>query len=98
ALLSPPFPYTTLFRSRSLASLTPDGAVVGLEVAPNLVRATVDTGVQWSSAVIEGQFPDMAQLMPREFAYEVDVERKALQNALKRSEEHTSELQSRENL
>src|SRR5690606_28754669 len=85
---------------RSLASLTPDGAVVGLEVAPNLVRATVDTGVQWATAVIEGQFPDMVQLIPREFAYEVEVERKALQNALKaaapfiRDSNHHIELES----
>src|SRR5690606_41733620 len=78
--VSPPFPYTTLFRSRYLLDAV---ARRGNSVAELLLRDSCPRNVTEGSRMIEER--GLASLA-------------RFENANARSEEHTSELQSRENL
>src|SRR5690606_40450470 len=84
------FPYTTLFRSPYLRYVREDR--LGLNFARN-------TGAQTASAKYIAYIDDDAQAEPQWLeAILVGFETAKPQPACVRSEEHTSELQSRENL
>src|SRR2546429_6364782 len=74
------FPYTTLFRSR-----------ISHEELENLLR-----GYGWTPSFVEGSDPEsMHQAMAATTEHCISEIRRHQQEARKRSEEHTSELQSR---
>src|SRR5207302_10858622 len=83
------FPYTTLFRSE-LPTMTPEEGLLLL-----LRRAKV-----LSPQASQEQLDQLLQRMPSEYtaAQQLVAAMGGLPLALDRSEEHTSELQSRENL
>src|SRR5690606_41133128 len=84
----PPFPYTTLFRSRSAGGRI----VLGLSALPQLIhrRVAVARAVRERYALEDVLAPVQALHAYRRI--------RAVERAVRRSEEHTSELQSRENL
>src|SRR5690606_39458792 len=92
---SPLSPYTTLFRSRALPlDLLPLKAfnLVGLDALRQLLVEGSDEGTQTSaSAPVELNAPRLKSLVD-----EIAADGHGL--IMVRSEEHTSELQSRENL
>src|SRR5690606_40829624 len=85
----PPFPYTTLFRSPDLRHLQPTTAFLQL-----LAQVPIDEGVQHHAGGRRHLFKHAIHLLGRPHQG-VDV---LDRNDAVRSEEHTSELQSRENL
>jgi DNA polymerase-3 subunit beta len=62
-----------------------DGSI-RLAVTPNRsqVLARVDD-TEWVSRLIDGTFPDVKQIVPKEFATRVDIGRETLQNAVRRA-------------
>src|SRR5690606_41065801 len=79
-----PFPYTTLFRSSTDLAVLGKGGVQVPGVAPDLLQAGPQVGVRHHrSRVIQQRHRHLSE--------------RAL-HPIERSEEHTSELQSRENL
>src|SRR2546422_7318403 len=77
------FPYTTLFRSRSLPR------EVGLDGPQSLADVRVDPCVDECDAPVADVAPQQLESSPAFAEHEV------VRRALVRSEEHTSELQSR---
>src|SRR5207302_11430774 len=90
-------PYTTLFRSRALRELPmQDRQSAGLEVPPEFSVAELQAAIPAETALVEYYSAGdrlVAAVVTRE-----NVEIKPLGGIVFRSEEHTSELQSRENL
>src|SRR5204862_7321193 len=88
------FPYTTLFRSYGL---TPrgDGVLAGAEMARSL-----DKSMGHKVAVLFGNFEAAGSAMPDEESQlqARNLLRRNLAQIARRSEEHTSELQSRRDL
>src|SRR5690606_40793435 len=83
-------PYTTLFRSRRA---DPEANVVDVELGPRQREARVED----ERALPEPERPRVAELgHERVLGARTDVDH--VRGVLARSEEHTSELQSRENL
>src|SRR3712207_8890923 len=80
------FPYTTLFRSDGIRDKVINGQVVPFEF--QLMTYTTETGVQAATLMKEclEQIGVIANVKPTEFV------------VMQRSEEHTSELQSRQYL
>src|SRR5207302_10741485 len=92
---STPFPYTTLFRSRANCVLNGTGNTGPMRdilmKSPEMEFAGSQTPVRSWMAMLDGNYAEAERVLvvsPREDFQDVDL----------RSEEHTSELQSRENL
>src|SRR5690606_41374985 len=89
-LIVAPLPYTTLFRSKCLAE-----AIAGVQ-APQLLHVRLTQGklvvahIQWHVQADRGELAVERQAVERRAQVLADLPL--------RSEEHTSELQSRENL
>lgn len=79
---------------RTLAGLLPDAGTVGLTITERQAHARLD-GAEWASVLIDGTFPDVAQIIPREFAYGHAVERKPLLAALKAAAPFTKDNNDR---
>lgn len=62
--------------------ITPEGEVIRMALEENQVFFEVD-GVEITSRVINGKYPDYQQIIPKEFALEVVFERALLQRAIK---------------
>src|SRR3712207_9028004 len=88
------FPYTTLFRS------VIDAAAACLRRAqPPTPRASTQIGLKRLSAYLGDGYAAALCLMPKTSVQSVgDLQRRALHDMPARSEEHTSELQSRQYL
>lgn len=72
---------------RELARIIGDvDGVIRLAVTPNRsqIMARVDD-TEWVSRLIDGTFPDVRQIVPREFATRVDLSRDVLLNAVRRA-------------
>src|SRR5207247_5098792 len=85
--LSPPFPYTTLFRSNGLRGVNRDILSSGLPIM-YLDAYTGMGGDDWKPLYFKNTF----------WQFNDTLTYNAGRHALKRSEEHTSELQSRVDL
>src|SRR5690606_40829328 len=92
-LASPRCPYTTLFRSED--TLRPDRLVYGVEPGSRGERAARLLDEVYRS-ILDADTPRL--ITSRETAELVKVSANAFLATKIRSEEHTSELQSRENL
>src|SRR5690606_39285336 len=88
------FPYTTLFRSSGLDVRPPRDADVGRDVAPLGVVAGI---VRVIGAVLRHD-PGIADDPGLEHVARLPLRTRSDTRETARSEEHTSELQSRENL
>ena len=72
---------------RELARIIGDvDGVIRLAVTPNRsqIMARVDD-TEWVSRLIDGTFPDVRQIVPRDFATRVDLSRDVLLNAVRRA-------------
>jgi DNA polymerase-3 subunit beta len=72
---------------RELARIIGDAdGVIRLAVTPNRsqIMARVDD-TEWVSRLIDGTFPDVRQIVPRDFATRVDLSRDVLLNAVRRA-------------
>src|SRR5690606_41794688 len=91
---SPLFPYTTLFRSTAVKTLTN-----GLDGRPgNIGRARHHMQAPQAAILSPGQHQGLLQAKPANLFATDRRENSRLRGLHVRSEEHTSELQSRENL
>src|SRR5207302_11489666 len=97
-LLEPtPFPYTTLFRSKLLEAMARDRPLIVVvddlhwaeSTFLDLIEQLRDLVVDAPVLLVCSARPDLLEVRP---TWGVE------ENAARRSEEHTSELQSRENL
>src|SRR5205085_9559384 len=90
--LSPPFPYTTLFRSRSVAGRSESGPEQKHSARPGIVprrlRKPRTGNDQFHQGTSTGDDPGLSR----------PFRDPAIARSVQRSEEHTSELQSQSNL
>ena len=72
---------------RELARIIAEHAEpIRMAVTPNRSQVLARIGdTEWVSRLIDGTFPDVRQIVPREFATRVDVGRDALLNAVRRA-------------
>jgi DNA polymerase III subunit beta len=72
---------------RELARIVADlEGVIRLAVTPNRSQIMARVGdTEWVSRLIDGTFPDVRQIVPRDFATRVDLSRDVLLNAVRRA-------------
>ena len=72
---------------RELARIIGDHAdPIGIAVTPNRSQVLARVGdTEWVSRLIDGTFPDVKQIVPKDFATRVDIGRDTLLNAVRRA-------------
>ena len=72
---------------RELARIIGDlDEAIRLEVTPNKSQVMARVGdTEWVSRLIDGTFPDVRQIVPRDFATRIDLSRDVLLNAVRRA-------------
>src|SRR5690606_42160204 len=94
---SPLFPYTTLFRSEE-ASVTLRGEVKFPGTYAIRANETLSSVIERAGGLTSRAFPEGSVFTRQELREREREQLQTLARRLERSEEHTSELQSRENL